>query len=73
MTWGRKLRPLGEGLLFWLCKGGFKVSSGILGWYKKSFGTDFDNSELVSTAWVEKDLLTEQALLLASHCRGFRS
>ena len=36
------------GLLFWLFKGGFKVSSGTVDWYRNSYGTDFDYSEIAS-------------------------
>ena len=35
-----------KGLLFWLFKGCFKVSSGTVQWYGSSHGTDFDNSEI---------------------------
>ena len=35
-----------RGVLCWLFKGGFKVSSGTLGWYRSSYGTDFDDSEI---------------------------
>ena len=35
-----------EGLLFWLFKRGFKVSSGTVEWYVSSYGTDFDDSEI---------------------------
>ena len=37
-----------QGLLFWLLNGGFKVSSGTAKWYRNSYGTDFDNSEIAS-------------------------
>ena len=39
-----------QGLLFCLLKGGFKVSSGTVEWYKCSHCTDFDNSEIASPA-----------------------
>ena len=34
--------------VFWLLKRGFKVSSGIVEWYRGSYGTDRDNSEIAS-------------------------
>ena len=38
-----------QGLLFWLFKGAFKVSSGTVNkWYRSSSGTDFDSSEIAS-------------------------
>ena len=37
-----------QGLLFWLLKGGFKVSSGSVEWYRIIYGTDIDNSEIAS-------------------------
>ena len=41
-----------QGLLFGLFKGGFKVSSGTE-WYTRSFGTDFDTSEVAgSVSWL---------------------
>ena len=52
--WGGPLSPgtsrtLKVGLLFWLLKGGFKVSSGVVEWYTiGSNGTDFDDSEIAS-------------------------
>ena len=39
---------LKQGLLFWLLKGGFRVSSGTVKWYISSYATDFDNSEMAS-------------------------
>ena len=41
----QKTTRLKQDLLFWLFKGGFKVSSGTVEWYRKSYGTDF-NSEI---------------------------
>ena len=40
------LDRLGRGLLFWLLTDGFKVSLGTLEWYRSSYGTDFDTSEI---------------------------
>ena len=37
-----------QGLLFWLSKEGFKVSSGTVKWYRSSYGTDFDDPEIAS-------------------------
>ena len=34
------------GLLFWLFKGGFKVSLGTVEWYISSYDTEFDKSEI---------------------------
>ena len=39
---------LTQGLRFWLFKGGFSVSSCTAEWYRSSFGTDFDCSEIAS-------------------------
>ena len=39
---------LGQGQLFWLFEAGFKVSSGTVKWYRSSYGTDFENSEIAS-------------------------
>ena len=33
---------------FWLSKGVFKVSSGTVEWYRRNYGTDFDDSEIAS-------------------------
>ena len=38
----------GHGLPIWLFKGGFKVSSGTVEWYRSNSGTDFDTSEMAS-------------------------
>ena len=38
------------GPLCWLFKGGFKVSSGTVEWYRNMYGTDFDISEMASPA-----------------------
>ena len=32
-------------MLFWLFKGGFKVSSGIVKWYRTNYGIDFGSVE----------------------------
>ena len=40
---------LSQGLLCWLIKGGFQVSSGIVEWYRNSYGSDFDTSEVASS------------------------
>ena len=40
-------------LLFWLFTGVLEVSLGILSWYRSSYGTDFDNSEIAGP--VESD------------------
>ena len=37
-----------QSLPFWPFKGGFKVSSGTVKWYRSRYGTDFDNSEIAS-------------------------
>ena len=46
--------PMGPGAVwnracyFWLVKGGFKVSSCTVRWYRSSYGTDSCNSEIAS-------------------------
>ena len=42
------LRQVSQGLLFWLFKAAFKVSSAISWWFRSSYGTDFDKSEIAS-------------------------
>ena len=37
-----------QALLFWLSKGGLKVSSGTIN-YRSSYGTDFDGSEMAGS------------------------
>ena len=37
-----------QGLLAWLSKGGFKVSSGTVEWHISSCGVDFANSKIAS-------------------------
>ena len=39
-----------KGLLSWLFKGGFKVSSGSLEWFVGNYCTDLENSEIASLA-----------------------
>ena len=34
--------------VFWLCTGGFKVSSGTVESYRSSYGADFETSEIAS-------------------------
>ena len=41
-----------QGLLFWLCKGGFKVSSGIVKWHRNSYGADFHSLAIAGPAMV---------------------
>ena len=40
--------PVFHGLLFWLFRGCFKVSLGVAEWYRSSYGTDSENSEIAS-------------------------
>ena len=40
--------PLIQGLLFWMLKGGYRVSSGIGEWYSSNYGTELDDSEIAS-------------------------
>ena len=40
-----------QGLLFWLFRGGFKVNSGTLKWYRSSYGTDSDSSDTVGPVY----------------------
>ena len=42
-------KSLQQGLPFWLFTGGFKVSSGTVYWYRRSYVTDFDKSEIASS------------------------
>ena len=39
---------LSQGLLIWLFKGAFKVSTGIVSWYRSSYCTDVDVSQMAS-------------------------
>ena len=48
VVWERGL-PF-QGLLFWLFKGAFKVSSGTVERYRSSYGTDFDSCVLLLCA-----------------------
>ena len=43
-----KQRSIVQGLLFWLFRGSFKASSGTVLWYRSSYGTNFENSEIAS-------------------------
>ena len=45
---------LQQGLLFWLFKGGFQVSSSTVSWYRGSHGTDVDISQIASPVQVSK-------------------
>ena len=35
-----------QGVLLWLSKGDFEVSLGTAGWYRSTYGTDFDSFEI---------------------------
>ena len=37
------------GLLYYLLKGAFKVSSGTVEWYRSIYGTDVEKSEIASS------------------------
>ena len=39
--------------VFWLFKGGLEVSSGIVYWYRSSYGTDFEISAIASHVRVQ--------------------
>ena len=43
----RCIHKVYQGLLFWLFKGGIKVSRGTVLWYKSSHGTDFEIPDTV--------------------------
>ena len=49
-----------QGLLFWLLKGGLKVSLGTVSWYRSSYGTDFDNSEIACPVLVSVDRVVHE-------------
>ena len=43
---GLVVRFIKQGLLCWIFKGGFKVNSSTVSWYRSSYGTDFDIPEI---------------------------
>ena len=38
-----------QGLVFWMFGRGIKVSLGTVSWYRSSYGTDFDLSEIAGS------------------------
>ena len=64
------LNRLVQGLLFWLFKGGFKVSSGPVDWYISSSDTDFDSSEIASpVVRPTYSCSAPDSMLLSAGCR----
>ena len=47
-------RSIFNWFLLWLLQGDFKVSSGTIPWYRSSYGTDFDTSEIASPVIAEE-------------------
>ena len=62
--------------LFWLIRGGFKVSLGAVEWYRSRCGTDFENSEMASPAAPYNTYYTTlnfRCLRYRSWCQGART
>ena len=51
-----------EGLLFWLFKGGFRVSSSAVEWYTSSYGTDIDKPKTTSPV-LEGEVVVAEKLM----------